>query len=470
MNRRAVGTIICASVLAVALGAGTPNASAQNSAGDPAPTEMLAALQRDLHLTADQAITRLAKEGAASRVEQQLQVDLGAGFGGAWLAEDDQRLIVAITDPGLAERVRARGAQPRLVTRSAAQLDTLMTRLDAVPAPSVVSSWYVDTPTNTVVIQALPGAVAAARDFAGAAGLDATSVRVETTASRPVPFADVSGGEEYRSISSFDPSCSVGFSVVGGFVTAGHCGAAGVRVFGRVTGGWEVKGEVAGSTYPGRDYAWVDVNSLWTPRPWVKYYSSHLPVYNANVAAQGASVCRSGSATGWRCGTIKARNVTLNLSEGPVSGLTRTSACANHGDSGGPFMSGGQAQGVLSAGPANDEPAGCFADTFFQPLRPILANYRLNLLVVGGSLPTITTMFCQYNGSNNFSCQMNYVAQGSAQLTWKVGGAFRPAWNNLTAVSGSCGPTTATGISATVTNSAGSWTETKIVQCLGVPQ
>jgi streptogrisin C len=461
----------------VMLGVSALDASAQSAAADPvppgslAPPGMLAALQRDLHLTPDQAITRLGREDAASRAEQQLRLDLGAGFGGAWLAPDDQRLIVAITDPNLAGLVRAQGAEPRLVTRSADQLDTLITQLDRAPAPSSVSSWYVDTPTNTVVVRVRPGAQAAAQDFVRAAAVDATAVRVETTATQPVPFYDVRGGEKYTR-EQLGPPCSVGFSVVGGFVTAGHCGDTGINIWGRLGGdrGTGVVGVVAGSTYPGRDYGWVDVNANWTPIPWVKYYSSQLPVYNANVAAVGASVCRSGWRTGWRCGTIKARNVTVNSTGGTVSQLTRTSACGNRGDSGGPFVSGGQAQGVLSAGHGPDEDEdGCYADTYFQPVRPILARYGLNLLVTGGSLPTVRNMTCEYHGNNTLGCVISHATQGSAQITWTVGGVPRTAWNNKTIVSGPCGGGTISGVSVTVTNSAGSWTEARTVRCEGSP-
>jgi streptogrisin C len=228
--------------------------------------------------------------------------------------------------------------------------------------------------------------------------------------------------------------------------------------------GVELMGKVIGSTYPGKDYGWADVQPGWTPRPLFKFWSGYLSLHGADVAAVGATVCRSGPTTGWRCGQVKARNVTVNYEAGKVGGLTRTSACGNQGDSGGPFVFGGQAQGVLSGGVIGDDP--CQADTFFQPVRPILANYRLNLLVAGGSLPTVTGMFCDYHGSNNWGCSMNYVAQGAAQITWKVGGVARPAWDNQRVVSGSC-TNTLTTISATIASSAASWTETRAVLCLG---
>src|SRR3546814_3519440 len=69
----------------------------------------------------------------------------------------------------------------------------------------------------------------------------------------------------------------------------------------------------------------------------------------------GAAICRSGRTTGWHCGAIQAKNVTVNYSSGEtVLNLTQTTACSEGGDSGRSYISGtGQAQGVLSGGSAN---------------------------------------------------------------------------------------------------------------------
>ena len=91
----------------------------------------------------------------------------------------------------------------------------------------------------------------------------------------------------------------------------------------------------------------------------------------------GAAVCRSGSTTGTRCGTVLAKNQTVVYPEGAVSGLTRTNVCAEGGDSGGPWLSGDQAQGVTSGG-SGDCTAG--GETFFQPVNEILATNDLTLL------------------------------------------------------------------------------------------
>nr|WP_258545681.1 S1 family peptidase [Micromonospora provocatoris] len=57
--------------------------------------------------------------------------------------------------------------------------------------------------------------------------------------------------------------CSVGFSVVGGFVTAGHCGRPGDRTTGSNRA---AQGTFAASSFPGDDWAFVRVNADWTPQ------------------------------------------------------------------------------------------------------------------------------------------------------------------------------------------------------------
>ncbi|HEY8544187.1 MAG TPA: trypsin-like serine protease, partial [Acidimicrobiales bacterium] len=60
-----------------------------------------------------------------------------------------------------------------------------------------------------------------------------------------------------------------------------------------------------------------------------------------------------------------------------VYGLTRTSACAEGGDSGGSFISGNQAQGMTSGGSGNCTFGGT---TFFQPVNEVLSRYGLTLV------------------------------------------------------------------------------------------
>jgi streptogrisin C len=344
----------------------------------PAPaasTELLAALQRDLHLTAEQAKARLAIDAKASGIEQKLRGGLGARFGGVWLTPGANEIVVAVTDESKAAEVRAAGATPKVVKRSESQLAAAKSTLDnkAAGAPKSVAGWYVDVATNSVVVLASAGGVDAAKSFVTTSGVAADSVRVVASEEKPRTLAYISGGDAYYINNS--ARCSVGFPVVGGFVTAGHCGRPGAQTTGS---NGTAQGTFQGSTFPGNDYAWVRVNSGWTPRSLVSQWNGAASVVmGSQEAPVGASICRSGSTTGWHCGTLQAKNSTVQYAQGTVSGLTRTDVCAEPGDSGGSFMWINQAQGVTSGGSGDCKSGGT---TYFQPVNPILQAYGLQLV------------------------------------------------------------------------------------------
>ncbi|HET8659635.1 MAG TPA: S1 family peptidase, partial [Micromonosporaceae bacterium] len=317
--RSLVAAMATATGVVVALGL---PAQASPSAGDAAQAPqaataapavaspaILAAMQRDLNLTAEQARQRVAREYAAALTEAKLTKQLGAAFGGAWLNADASALIVGITDLAQADLVRASGAQPQLVARSQRSLDTLKARLDASAAgvSKSISGWYVDVRANDVVVLAKPAAAGAAHAFVARAGVDARVVRVVESTDSPRPLYDVRGGDAFYMGGG---RCSIGFSVNGGFVTAGHCGSPGTP-----TSGYNqvAQGTFQGSSFPGNDYAWVAVNANWTPVGVVNNYSGGtVGVSGSTEAAVGASICRSGSTTGWHCGSIQAKNQTVN--------------------------------------------------------------------------------------------------------------------------------------------------------------
>jgi streptogrisin C len=194
----AVAVLAAGSVAVVTQRALATTTPAKPSAPSASP-QLLAALQRDLHLTAEQAKARLAADDKASRVESKLRGDLGARFAGAWLAPDGNQIVVGVTDQGTAAKVRAAGATPKVVTRSAGQLDTAKSTLDGRlgSAPVAVSGWYVDVASNTVVVLANDAGVDAAKSFVASAGVAADTVRVVASAEKPRTFADVRGGDPY---------------------------------------------------------------------------------------------------------------------------------------------------------------------------------------------------------------------------------------------------------------------------------
>ncbi|MET8864083.1 S1 family peptidase [Nonomuraea sp. NPDC004580] len=363
------GGIILAVCLATPISPALADPAPQ-SASPSAPPEMIDALERDLGLSEAQVVTRLKNEERAAVTEKNLSSDLGGTFGGAWLNDDASKLNVATTDPAAAPAIEAQGAQPVVVKRSLAQLNGIMQQLDQAPekVKAGAALWYVDVKTNTVSVQA--PTVEAAEALADAAGVDRSAVTVSATAEQPKPFINIIGGAAYYIGSS---RCSVGFAVTRGstpgFVTAGHCGRAGSRTT-------QPTGTFQGSSFPGNDYAWVAAPNN-TVTPYVRGSGgANVTVRGSTQAAVGSSICRSGSTTGWRCGTIQQHNASVRYSQGTVSGLTRTSACAQPGDSGGSFISGNQAQGMTSGGSGNCSIGGT---TYHQPVNEALSVYGLTL-------------------------------------------------------------------------------------------
>ncbi|MFE5624945.1 S1 family peptidase [Streptomyces virginiae] len=349
-------------------------AAAPSAAAPSASAGLLDAMRRDLGLTASQAEERLSAEKAAAAVEKTARQAAGGAYGGSWYEPSTGRLVVAVTDHAEEAEVRALGADTRLVRHSAAALDRAKARLDTLGAPAGVAGWHVDPRTNSVVVTVVhtereAPAVRAFVDRARADGL----VTVAETAQAPRTYAaGTVGGDPYY---TGNVRCSIGFSVYGGFVTAGHCAQAGAAVR-----GWDgsAMGTFQGSSFPGNDYAYVGIHSGWWTVPVVLGWGT-IPdqlVRGSAEAPVGASICRSGSTTHWHCGTVLAKNETVNYSQGAVHQMTKTSVCAEGGDSGGSFLSGDQAQGVTSGGWGNCSSGG---QTWFQPINEILSRYGLTL-------------------------------------------------------------------------------------------
>ncbi|MGW3965195.1 S1 family peptidase [Amycolatopsis sp. NPDC005003] len=360
-----------AAVLTASLTALTP-AVAQASPG------LIAAMQRDLGLTAAQASARLTQEMTAARVLPGAQQAAGTAFGGAWFDPGRGKLVVGVTDPAAAAAVRQAGAEPVAARTSAAQLDAAKAAIDASakaePAPAAVSGWRADPRAGSVVVTVRPGARGADVDAFLARAAKAGPVTVATAPAAEPFSAGTVGGDPYYI--NGNTRCSIGFSVQGGFVSAGHCGGTGSSVVGW-DGSW--MGTFAGSSFPGNDYSFIRIGGGWWTAPVVLGWGqvSDALVRGSWVAPVGTSVCRSGSTTHWHCGTVLGQNETVNYAQGAVYQMTRTNVCAEPGDSGGSFITGDQAQGVTSGGWGN---CGSGGETWFQPVNEILQTYGLSLV------------------------------------------------------------------------------------------
>ncbi|EEP74305.1 streptogrisin B [Micromonospora sp. ATCC 39149] len=176
--------------------------------------------------------------------------------------------------------------------------------------------------------------------------------------------------------------CSLGANVRSGstyyFVTAGHCTTIAATWYAN-SAGTSVLGSRAGTSFPGNDYGIVRYTSTTIAHPSAVYtYPGTVTVTGTAPPVVGMAVCRSGSTTGVRCGSITGLNATVNYAEGSVSGLIRTNICAEPGDSGGPLYvaATGKIVGILSGGSGNCTTGGT---TYYQPINEILAAYGVTI-------------------------------------------------------------------------------------------
>ena len=363
------GALAFGLTLSVAPSAGAATVPTEPIAQDDAT--MQEALERDFGLTPFEAEELLDAQAEAFGLDKAATEVAGDAYAGSVFDTDTLELTVLVTDASAVSQVEAAGAEAEVVSHGTEGLAEIMAELDAVGAQPGVVGWYPDIATDTVVIEATDSAQA--QSLIEAAGVDASAVEVQTTGEQPRLYADIVGGDAYHMGGG---RCSIGFAVTGGFVTAGHCGTVGTTAQSADGSG---SGTFERSIFPGNDAAFVSATSNWTVTNLVNMYSAGgtQTVGGSSQAPVGSAVCRSGSTTGWHCGTIEARGQTVSYPEGTVQDLTRTSVCAEPGDSGGSFISGDQAQGVTSGGSGNCSTGGT---TYYQEVTPMLNSWNLTLV------------------------------------------------------------------------------------------
>jgi streptogrisin C len=264
-----------------------------------------------------------------------------------------------------------------------AQLSAAQAKLDkaASSRPSTVTGWHVDQKSKSLVVS-VHGSDAGVTKWAESLG--AGAVTIEHVAEAPRPLWNIIGGQAIRTSSG--SRCSAGFNATSGsnryVITAGHCTAIG----GTWSGSGGTIGTVAGSSFPTNDYGIIRVtSSSAVSTPLVDRYSagSDVTVSGAGNASTGQAVCRSGSTTGWRCGSVTGTNATVCYSQGCVYQMIRTNVCAEPGDSGGALVSNPgsgtrvTALGLTSGGSGNCSSGGT---TYFQPVTEPLSAYGLSLV------------------------------------------------------------------------------------------
>lgn len=297
----------------------------------------------------DQQVLRV--QGQAQSLEGQL----GPRVVGSYL-DDAGDLVVAVSDQATADLVRAAGAIPRLVDYTFEQLRAVQRQLDDLAIGSSagkVRSWYVDPVSGTVVVTVPKGASdSITQRFVRKAEANGGMVTIKRALGQITMTDDqfgLLGGYQVDKNTGF--TCSLGFNATadGGariFLTAGHC-TSGKPSFSR--NGYII-GNTRSSSFPGNDFGTVSVIEGWDQQGRVERWGANdVTVRGTADAMVGADLCKSGKSTGWTCGRIVARNVTVNYGNNKVvRGLFTHTACVESGDSGGANMTGDYAQGITS--------------------------------------------------------------------------------------------------------------------------
>lgn len=383
-------------------------ASLPAQAADDVSPALRAAMQRDLGLTSAQ-LSQYLKIERLSEQSKGLEKQQGARFAGSWIERQGNgnfKFVVATTSAG-AQKAPV-GVEIRNARHSLSDLDATKGQLDlqlaqGAKVPKGVYSWYVDVQSNSVVVAVGKGSQQAGIDFVARSGADARTVRFVTMDEQPSVRATLQGGLGYlrNPGDGYLYACSIGFNVTKGttpgYVSAGHCGDAGEPAYLEGSAGtgpqWTLGPQIGtfqGSTFPnpggtGTDMSWIQISSGHAQAASVYGWgSANVTVKGSTEAAVGAAICRSGRTSGWRCGAIKAKGVTVSYQTGEtIVNLTQTTACSEGGDSGGSFITGtGQGQGVLSGGSGSCKGRGGKTgggNSYYQPLLPLLPFYGLTL-------------------------------------------------------------------------------------------
>ena len=321
-----------------------------------------------------------------------LKTQLGSKVVGSYY-DDAGDLVVAVSDLAAAAQVREAGLIAKLVRFTADQLNAVQSRLDHLAIGSgagKVRSWYVDPVSGTVVVNVPKGARdAITKRFLARAEKNGDLVTIRSVSGQVTTTSDdfsLRGGFQVDKNTGY--VCSLGFNARTSngrpiFLTAGHC-TAGKPSFSR--NGY-VLGNTRTSSFPGNDFGTVGVIEGWDQQGYVEGWGAgNVAVKGIANATIGSTLCKSGKSTGWTCGRIVARNVTVNYgSNKVVRGLFQHTACVEGGDSGGANMTGNYAQGITSGAALINgqclEKYGQTNESYAQPIAEALKATRSRLVL-----------------------------------------------------------------------------------------
>jgi streptogrisin C len=378
-----------------AISSSTPDPAADRGPSNIDP-DAAAAMASQKGISIAEAKARLGRQKELGAQGAWIEMSLAGHSGGTYL-DTDGNLVVTTLDASSDTVVTRNGARAQRVDDSSARLDAIMEQLNRQASSGrggAVQGWYVDVPTNTVVVTVTEGAIdsntVAMTKLATSFG-DSVRIEYRPADQAPQPAQYLVGGFEFL-LPDGAHVCSVGFNTVDAFnrnvvLTAGHC----VKSSGTVSRDGYWIGSTRTADFPTDDFGtfWNSYPSYWQPSKSVYLYNGTY----ATVAGQwdnppvGATVCKSGRTTGFTCGTIKALNQTVVYPEGTVYGLVRHTACVEGGDSGGANISAGYyALGVTSGASTPVDTGKCLSKSggtnisWYQPVGEALSRNGLQLV------------------------------------------------------------------------------------------
>lgn len=435
----------------------------------------------------DRVIDRLAHEAEAARLYSQIPELIGDDYAGAWFDEQTFKLTVGLTDQEHAPLVERLGATAVLVEHSLHRLNGTREQIERARSEGQVRisglvTLGIDYPTNQLALGVLPGYQSAMADALASLSIDSRYYRFHEVSDTPQLSSQIRGADCYENptYSGWQGSpyqCSIGFSVQGGFITAGHCGEA-LQNIESCSG--TPMGEFKQSTWHSQpagqrtqDSGWVDTNTSWQPVALVNGYAAGILSVTAEAGGYrevpvNSTVCRYGKASGQsqgapHCGQVVAKNQLLEICGSVnvfgtctqyeyIQGTTETNICVEFGDSGGSYLSGaGHAQGTTIGGLNGTCPNA--SESWFQPTEDTLNSFTLNLLTSHGSNPpTITSFNCPdtaNSGGGQYLCQMEFDTQGATTISWTSNTGNSSSGEILF---GSCSPSSTVNVNLSVTN------------------
>lgn len=294
---------------------------------------------------------------------------------------EDGRLTTAVTDQAAAKSVRDVGGTAKVVTRSAARLNSVnsdMDRLAGIPN----TAWGVDQSSNRV-------SGADRHRIESVAETHGDAVRIEQHPGKLQRSAyDMRGG---LGIHSGNIGCSSAFNVTNDsgkkfMLTAGHCIRGGNYEWYRDSGNIYLGRQTDWEFEPG-DWAIIEYrNSDVSPYGTVQYKDgSASQIASSRWVVDGEKVKRVGTTSQDLDGMILRPSITVNYNDGTtLYNQIESSLCNKLGDSGGAMFSGTSALGITSGGNYVTEPCGNSDGqpdrvSFYHPVQDVIIKNNVSV-------------------------------------------------------------------------------------------